>query len=376
MGVRNEWVGRRQAMRQTCQMRAELRFTDGRLPIECTIIDISAVGARLTLPDGFDCPEDFDLYIPSRDETKQAKVRRVTDDGVAIAFVKARQQDTQTVQSIQERLARLETALADVKRLAPLHAVDAVDASILPALEARIDVLAAGLTELRSLFDARAAVPEPVDHAPEIASLREDVSALHGRLQEMSAVAEQPVAELAEDIAKDFTGIRAEMSRLDTSVRALTEMASVNAALTPNDHGPEIISLRGEVAALAQAVRDVTDGDAAPSSPPANDLSDIRAEMEKLGVSMRGNAHIPRPEDVRPATSAPAVHLPSEADVAEMKAEIAELRAIVAKMAAAEPAAPQEGAETLRGEVDELRQSVRALILVVAKSLNAPRQAA
>lgn len=375
MGVRNEWVGRRQAMRQTCQMRAELRFTDGRLPIECTIIDISAVGARLTLPDGFDCPEDFDLYIPSRDETKQAKVRRVTDDGVAVAFVKARQQDSQTVQSINERLARLETAFADVKRLAPLHAVDA-DASILPALDARVDVLAAGLAELRSLFDMRAAAPEPVDHAPEIASLRDDFSALNGRLQEMSAAAEQPVKELAEDIAKDFTGIRAEMSRLDTSVRALTEMASVNAALTPNDHGPEIISLRGEVAALAQAVRDVTDGDAPPSSPPANDLSDIRAEMEKLGVSMRGNAQIPRPEDVRPVQPAPAVHLPSEADVAEMKAEIAELRAIVAKMAAAEPAAPQEGSETLRGEVDELRQSVRALILVVAKSLNAPRQAA
>ncbi|HEV2574324.1 MAG TPA: PilZ domain-containing protein [Beijerinckiaceae bacterium] len=375
MGVRNEWVGRRQAMRQTCQMRAELRFTDGRLPIECTIIDISAVGARLTLPDGFDCPEDFDLYIPSRDETKQAKVRRVTDDGVAVAFVKARQQDSQTVQSINERLARLETAFADVKRLAPLHAVDA-DASILPALDARVDALAAGLAELRSLFDMRAAPPEPVNHAPEIASLRDDLSALNGRLQEMSAAAEQPVKELAEDIAKDFTGIRAEMSRLDTSVRALTEMASVNAALTPNDHGPEIISLRGEVAALAQAVRDVTDGDALPSSPPANDLSDIRAEMEKLGVSMRGNAQIPRPEDVRPVQPTPAVHLPSEADVAEMKAEIAELRAIVAKMAAAEPAAPQEGAETLRGEVDELRQSVRALILVVAKSLNAPRQAA
>lgn len=375
MGVRNEWVGRRQAMRQTCQMRAELRFTDGRLPIECTIIDISAVGARLTLPDGFDCPEDFDLYIPSRDETKQAKVRRVTDDGVAVAFVKARQQDSQTVQSINERLARLETAFADVKRLAPLHAVDA-DASILPALDARVDALAAGLAELRSLFDMRAAPPEPVNHAPEIASLRDDLSALNGRLQEMSAAAEQPVKELAEDIAKDFTGIRAEMSRLDTSVRALTEMASVNAALTPNDHGPEIISLRGEVAALAQAVRDVTDGDASPSSPPANDLSDIRAEMEKLGVSMRGQAHIPRPEDVRPVQPAPAVHLPSEADVAEMKAEIAELRAVVAKMAAAEPAAPQEGAETLRGEVDELRQSVRALILVVAKSLNAPRQAA
>ncbi len=72
----NDWVGKRAAARQNCQMRAEMRFLDGRPPMECTIIDISATGCRVQLPSEFECPEDFDLFIPSRSETKIAKIRR------------------------------------------------------------------------------------------------------------------------------------------------------------------------------------------------------------------------------------------------------------------------------------------------------------
>ncbi|MDH7798253.1 MULTISPECIES: PilZ domain-containing protein [unclassified Beijerinckia] len=376
MGVRHEWVGRRQAVRQACHMRAEMRFIDGRKSIDCMITDISATGARLELPEGFDCPQDFDLYIPSRDETKHAKVHRITDEGVGVTFLKSRTEEPLVV--MIERLAQLELAFNEAKSLAPSRdgdvrrAVAQVEA--LPALEARINELAAGLADLRAMFETRIATPapEPIDHAREIASLREEI-------RHVNEAAAQPAREFAEETARDFAGIRADMGRLDTSVRALTEMASVNAALTPNDHGPEIISLRGEVAALAAAVRDVMEG-AAPPSTPAEDLSDIRAEMEKLGVSMRGQAHIPRPELFRSEESDPAAtplaSASSAAEIVELKAQIAELRAAVAKLSA-EPAVPVEGgSDALRGEVAELRQSVRALILVVAKSLNTPRQAA
>lgn len=394
MGARNEWVGRRQAVRQTCQMRAEMRFLDGRKPAECTITDISATGARLTLPDGFDCPENFDLYIPSRDETKHAKVRRVTEDGVGIAFLKVRQEDSQAMQSIHERLARLEQAFNEVKNLPGPQESAVPDTS--PVLEARLDTFASSLAELRAMVETRfaAPAPQPVDHTPDIATLRADLAALITRVDAASAVAAQPehadvaqmihdassalTEDLTKDLAKDFAGIRAEMSRLDTSVRALTEMASVNAALTPADHGPEIVSLRGEVAALAQAVRDVTEG-SAPMPSPAEDLSDIRAEMEKLGVSMRGQAHIPTPETLLRAQTEVAGTLPTE--IADVKADIAELRGMIEKMSAATgvaDAAPQHHNDTgdLRGEVENLRQSVRALIVVVAKSLNTPRAAA
>ena len=110
--MRNEWIGRRQAVRQTCHMRAEMRFLDGRVPIECMIVDISATGARIELPDGFECPEDFDLFIPSRSETKIARMRRQEDNVVGIAFLKSRQDDPLVLQSIIERLARLEHAMA------------------------------------------------------------------------------------------------------------------------------------------------------------------------------------------------------------------------------------------------------------------------
>lgn len=385
MGVRHEWVGRRQAVRQACHMRAEMRFIDGRKPIDCMITDISATGARLDVPEGFDCPQDFDLYIPSRDETKHAKVHRITDEGVGVTFLKSRHEEPLVV--MIERLAQLELALNEAKGLAPSRDGDdrlaAAPVEALPTLEGRINELAAGLADLRAMFETRIATPAPADHAREIALLRSDMTALSAEMRgDIRQVSDAAANELAEDIAKDFAGIRADMGRLDTSVRALTEMASVNAALTPNDHGPEIISLRGEVAALAVAVRDVMDG-AAPPSTPAEDLTDIRAEMEKLGVSMRGQARIPRPEMFRSVEPAPVAtplasgSMPSAAEVIELKAEIADLRAMVAKLASAESAAPlQGGSDALRGEVEELRQSVRALILVVAKSLNTPRQAA
>ena len=114
----NDWVGKRAAARQNCQMRAEMKFLDGIPPEECVVIDISASGCRIEMPTDAPVPEDFDLFIPSRNETKIAKVRRQEGKLLGVAFLRSRLDDPLVMQTLLERVARLERGYSELRLVA------------------------------------------------------------------------------------------------------------------------------------------------------------------------------------------------------------------------------------------------------------------
>ncbi|MDF2117982.1 PilZ domain-containing protein [Roseiarcaceae bacterium H3SJ34-1] len=344
--MRNEWIGRRQAVRQTCHMRAEMRFLDGRVPIECTVIDISATGARVQLPDGFECPEDFDLFIPSRSETKIAKMRRQEDNVAGVAFLKSRHEDPLVLQSIVERLARLERGYSELKKAGfpaaagerrhddapqaelPLLPEAAIAPELIGAgtahLEQRLDALAESLADLQTTFVMSIARREPqIDHSTDIQVLK---------------------SQLAD----------------------LTAAVNANGGATPDVSVPA-----AQVAAML-----------APVAETQQDVVELKSEMERLSAAL-GALIEPAAEDQAP------VEAPSQASaednqktqlqLTQLKAELAELRTaipqhVVEPVTAAPAAVARDATEDQNGqleaEVRDLRDSVRTLIMLVAKSLN------
>lgn len=344
--MRNEWIGRRQAVRQTCHMRAEMRFLDGRVPIECMVIDISATGARIELPEGFECPEDFDLFIPSRSETKIAKIRRQEDNVAGIAFLKSRHDDPMAMQSIIERLARLERGYSELKKAGAPSAAgerrhdDAVpaeppllpEAAVAPELagvgtahlERRLDALAESLADLQTTFVMSIARREPqVDHSTDIQVLK---------------------SQLAD----------------------LTAAVTANAGAAPNASVPT-----AQVAAMM-----------APVAETQQEVVELKSEMERLSAAL-GALITPAADDREPVEApAEAADQADEDDgrktqfqLAQLKAELAELRTAIppqpveAASIAAAAAEPGDNGR-LEAEVRDLRDSVRTLIMLVAKSLN------
>ena len=106
--MRQEWVGKRQAPRTSVQLRAQMRFDSERPPVECTINDISLTGARLTVPDAGPYPDEFDIYIPARSETKWARVRWREDLQLGVEFPKGRKGEDGVAPAVMSRLTALE----------------------------------------------------------------------------------------------------------------------------------------------------------------------------------------------------------------------------------------------------------------------------
>lgn len=68
-------VGKRKAERRDCHVRAQARFGTERAPVDCLIVNFSASGARIRFSDVVELPPRFNLFIPSRPETKSVVVR-------------------------------------------------------------------------------------------------------------------------------------------------------------------------------------------------------------------------------------------------------------------------------------------------------------
>jgi DNA repair exonuclease SbcCD ATPase subunit len=348
--MRNEWIGRRQAVRQTCHMRAEMRFLDGRVPIECTVIDISASGARIELAEGFECPQDFDLFIPSRSETKIAKMRRQEDNVAGVAFLKSRHDDPLVLQSIIERLARLERGYSELKKAATpaaagerrnddapaaeppllIEAVPELMGARTEHLEQRLDALAESLADLQTTFVMSIARRDPqADHSTDIQALKSQLADLTAAMNEnvsanptTSVPTEQvaammaPVAETQQEVVE----LKSEMERLSAALGALIAPAG--------DHEP------------VQALADAPIAAAAQTSVPASADDNQQTQLQ----------------------------------LTQLKAELAELRTAipphpVEPVSIASAAEPGQSGQ-LEAEVRDLRDSVRTLIMLVAKSLN------
>jgi hypothetical protein len=281
----NDWVGKRQAARQPVNMRGEVRFLDGRPPIECLIIDISATGCALDLLGDVEAPEDFDLFIPSRGETKICKIRRNNGQKLGVAFLKSRLDDPLVMQTLLERVGRLERGYAELKgqpsttaaltgeRRAsdePRRADDRELAYAGPSIDNRLQALAAGLADMRATMDAHvsrtAAVAAPVDLTPKV-----------------------------------------------------------------DEQAREIVALKDEMANLAKALRGTTVGDAPDAVTNALDIAKLKSELTELSVAMRNIAALPA-MNARAAAPAPVVGAPSQSDtreIAKIRAELSELRALV-----------------------------------------------
>ena len=93
-------------------------FNNKRNVVDCLIRDISPYGARLIFSDAVTTPDALDLYIPQKEQTLRVHVIWRHGQEVGVAFAQAAQVAPATeAGELSERVARLETEIAGLKRL-------------------------------------------------------------------------------------------------------------------------------------------------------------------------------------------------------------------------------------------------------------------
>jgi PilZ domain len=80
---------RRRAPRLKSLLTGTIICDDLTSTLDCTVRNISAWGAKVTLPDAFRVPDDFNLVVPHHDQTHRAKViwRKGDSAGLALSDV-------------------------------------------------------------------------------------------------------------------------------------------------------------------------------------------------------------------------------------------------------------------------------------------------
>ncbi|HMN71958.1 MAG TPA: PilZ domain-containing protein [Rhodoblastus sp.] len=156
-------VGKRKAERRGCQVKAQVLRPDRADPIDCTILDFSATGARVKLNGQAELPSRFKLYIPSRPETKSVILRwmRGLEFGVEYSTGLA---DERTFFELIERVAVLERGGAGPdgsEALAILaRRMDALEARLESAPDARAAADVESGADLRQRIDEVATAAE------------------------------------------------------------------------------------------------------------------------------------------------------------------------------------------------------------------------
>jgi uncharacterized protein YceH (UPF0502 family) len=112
-------VEHRAASRMRAVLKAEIRYNDGLLSTPCVVRDISDTGARLELPGEIALPDHFELYIEKRNQTRRVtlKWRHGKEIGVAFDDAAAAKPPAATDVSLEERVARLEAQVAELRGL-------------------------------------------------------------------------------------------------------------------------------------------------------------------------------------------------------------------------------------------------------------------
>jgi hypothetical protein len=108
--MRQQWVGKRQAERTKVQLRAELRFGGSQPEVDCILTDVSLSGARLTLVEDADLPDEFEVFVFARNETRWARLRWHEKKSIGIEFLTREGVDA----NVLHRLSALEARLSDV----------------------------------------------------------------------------------------------------------------------------------------------------------------------------------------------------------------------------------------------------------------------
>lgn len=388
---KNEWVGKRSSLRQNCQMRAEMRFLDGRKPQECIIVDISASGCRIELSSPDDVPEDFDLFIPSRSETKIAKVRRQDGVNLGVAFLKSRLDDPLVMQTLLERVLRLERGYNEIKsapprpegaerrdgndrRTAEEISVDAASGIGGPLVEHRLTALSDELRQMRSTLDAMANAPgvanfdsiagRATEFAAELANLKTGMATLDHALRNL---AEGPQADSVNHIAA-VADHKTELTKLDPAVPAMTGgmpgtkgTATSRSGVEPtNQDTMTLARIKADIAQLRAAL-EIQQGGAARPVPLATmaEFVGLRSEIAELRQSLQAPSR-----HTEKSAGHDAGQQIEPGQTLSIKSEIAEIRELLNELvirSGEEPGKPVLRARELAAEVATLKSDMSTL---------------
>ncbi len=412
----NDWVGKRKAARQPVNMRAEMRFNDGRKPLSCKIVDISANGCAIELDEEIDIPEDFDLFIESRSELKFCKIRRAAGKALGVAFLKSRLDDPLVMQTLMERVSRLERGYAQLaggnampepsgerRSTEPRRDDDKQVLANVPLLEDRVKALATGLADLRATVDRLASgsafnaapaeiVPKVDEHARDIAGLKDEMANLARALRGATASVEPgagPVGSI--DYANDIAALKTEMIELSATMRniaatpALSARSNAVAATQPEAGTIPLAKMRAEIAELRASVQASREGAAAGGQgfDCASDIAFLKRELADVRANLESSlANVPQDRILEFVDGLGSLRV----DAAELKERIRAVATLAEssdrdikqiRVRSLAPGDPQPATiaiaaadPRLAAQLEELRGAVKTLILLVSKTVS------
>ena len=223
--------------------------------------DISAGGARLEVPETIDLPDDFDIFIPARSETRIARIRRRTGSAVGVQFLKSRLEDPLVIQTLLERVSCLERGHAGPRSSGPPAARE-------PSADrgADIDALKRETQELaRAMRGISAPVPSAVG-VEDVAALKAEVARLGATMRELASTMQETIQETIQETMQERSG---------------QGEPGVGRTAEPADTG-ELAKLRAEMSEL----RAQTSG--APPLEAAAEIAQLRDDINALRGTMQG----------------------------------------------------------------------------------------
>jgi hypothetical protein len=107
------------ATRQRTFLRGTLYYDNRRVSIECIVRDMSESGARVTFDYPVTVPDSVELFIPNKQQTLPARVRRRAPNEIGVAFEVARSLEPRRAADadLRERVETLEAEIVALKRL-------------------------------------------------------------------------------------------------------------------------------------------------------------------------------------------------------------------------------------------------------------------
>ena len=107
------------AVRQRTFLKGTLYYDNRRASIDCVIRDMSDSGARLMFEHPATVPDTVELFIPHKQQTLQASVRRREPKEIGIEFsaVNSIEAGSGSDDNLQQRVEMLEAEISALKRL-------------------------------------------------------------------------------------------------------------------------------------------------------------------------------------------------------------------------------------------------------------------
>jgi len=107
------------AVRQRTFLKGTVYYDNRRASIECVIRDMSETGARVTFEHPVTVPDNVELFIPHKQQTLRARVRRRAPNEVGLEYETDRAQEPRRASDteLQQRVEAMETEIAALKRM-------------------------------------------------------------------------------------------------------------------------------------------------------------------------------------------------------------------------------------------------------------------